>query len=279
MIIKNVIFFRYTTPMPKTSNTSIKASSEALQWLSIPKGAREYRCTVAPGIRTVLGVRIDGSSDALSLTLDVGAESTVFFLVMVEGNKKSLSLRQESHLANGARVHFCNIARGDKIDWSLVSNVEGSDAMSTVDWAFCARRNEAQKISARNIFAGRNGGGEITMKGVAEGKAHVTCHGMIEIAEGGTGTDTYLTEDVLMLDATAKIDAVPGLEIRTNDVKASHSATVSRVTVEDLFYFQSRGIDPKTARQMYVDGFLGSIVDRIESDEVKTVVRASLIHG
>jgi Fe-S cluster assembly protein SufD len=82
-----------------------------------------------------------------------------------------------------------------------------------------------------------------------------------------------------MLDAIAKIDAVPGLEIRTNDVKASHSATVSRVTVEDLFYFQSRGIDPETARQMYVDGFLGSIVDRIESDEVKAVVRASLIHG
>ena len=265
--------------MPRASTTSITASSETLQWLSIPKGATEYRCTVASGIRTVLGLRIEGASDALQLTFDVGAESTVFLLVIVEGSKKSLTLRQDSYLQDGARVHFCNIAQGDKIDWSLVSHIEGGDAVSSIDWAFCARGKETQKISARNIFAGRNGGGEITMKGVAEGKAHVTCHGMIEIAEGGTGTDTYLTEDVLMLDAIAKIDAVPGLEIRTNDVKASHSATVSRVTVEDLFYFQSRGIDPETARQMYVDGFLGSIVDRIESDEVKAVVRASLIHG
>lgn len=262
--------------MPKASNSSIKVSSTALQWLSIPKGVKEYRCTVAPGIQTVLGVRIEGVEDVLQLTLDVGAKSTVFLLVIVEGGKKSLSLRQDSHLQDGARVHFCNIAQGDKIDWSLTSHIEGGNAVSTVDWAFCARGNDTQEISARNIFAGRNGGGEITMKGVAEGKAHVTCHGMIEIAEGGMGTDTYLTEDVLMLDATAKVDAVPGLEIRTNDVKASHSATVSRVTVEDLFYFQSRGIDPVTARKMYVDGFLGSIVDRIESDEVMAVVREAL---
>lgn len=262
--------------MPIASTTSITASSEALQWLVIPKGVKEYRCTVASGIQIVLGVRIKGAEDALQLTFDVGAKSTVFLLVIVEGSKKSLALRHDSHLQDGARVHFCNITRGDKIDWSLVSHLQGRDAVSTIDWAFSAQGTDSQKISARNIFSGRNGGGEITMKGVAEGKAHVTCHGMIEIAEGGTGTNTYLTEDVLMLDPTAKIDAVPGLEIRTNDVKASHSATVSRVTVEDLFYFQSRGIDPATARQMYVDGFLGSIIDRIESDEIKEVVREAL---
>ena len=66
---------------------------------------------------------------------------------------------------------------------------------------------------------------------------------MIEIGPEGTGTDACLTQEVLMLDPTAKVDAIPALEIRTNDVKASHSASVSRVTEEDLFYFGSRGLD------------------------------------
>jgi Fe-S cluster assembly protein SufD len=122
---------------------------------------------------------------------------------------------------------------------------------------------EKQSVDVRNVFDATNGAGEITLKGIAEEKALAVCNGMIEITERGRGTDTYLTEDVLMLDSTAKVDAIPGLEIRTNDVKASHSATVSRVTAEDLFYLQSRGIDVLTARRMFVDGFLAGLAESI----------------
>ena len=114
------------------------------------------------------------------------------------------------------------------------------------------------------------------MKGVAEEKGHVQCDGMIEIGNGGTGTDTYLTQDVLMLDKTAKVDAIPGLEIKTNDVRASHSATVSRVTDENLFYFAARGIIEKEARRMFVEGFLGEMVERIGDRAVREETLASV---
>ncbi len=79
-----------------------------------------------------------------------------------------------------------------------------------------------------------------------------------------------------MLDKTANVDAIPGLEIRTNDVKASHSATVSRVTEEDLFYFRSRGIDPVTARHMFVEGFLYDLAERIYNPDLRERVREVL---
>ncbi len=101
------------------------------------------------------------------------------------------------------------------------------------------------------------------MKGVAQEKGHTVCNGMIEIGERGGGTNPYLTQDDLMLDRSAKVDAIPGLEIKTNDVKASHSATVSRVTEEDLFYFGARGIDESEARKMYVLGFLSELTQRV----------------
>jgi Fe-S cluster assembly scaffold protein SufB len=110
------------------------------------------------------------------------------------------------------------------------------------------------------------------MKGVAEHTAHVFCDGMIEIGLQGGGTDTYLTENVLMLDGTAKVDAIPGLEIKTNDVKASHSATVSKVTPEDLFYFATRGIDETEARQMYIQGFLGDLTAKITDTAVQDIL-------
>ena len=149
-------------------------------------------------------------------------------------------------------------------------------AVSDVDWIFYAKGDDKHTLSARNVFEAQEGGGEITMKGVAEGKAHVRCDGLIDIGLQGGGTDTYLTEDVLMLDDTAKVDAVPGLEIKTNDVKASHSATVSKVTPEDLFYFASRGIDQTEARHMYVQGFLGDLTEKIVDVEIREEVLAGI---
>ena len=113
------------------------------------------------------------------------------------------------------------------------------------------------------------------MKGIAQDKAHAAAHGIIMIGPQGNGTDTYLTQSVLMLDATAKVDAVPALEIKTNDVKASHSASVARVSPEDLFYFASRGIPAKEARQMFVEGFLGEVVQRFPDETAeKTIMNA-----
>ena len=79
-----------------------------------------------------------------------------------------------------------------------------------------------------------------------------------------------------MLDATAKIDAVPALEIKTNDVKASHSATVARVTPEDLFYFATRGIPERAARAMFVQGFLGQIAERISDKGSREMVEGMI---
>ncbi|MDO8648371.1 MAG: SufD family Fe-S cluster assembly protein [Candidatus Peregrinibacteria bacterium] len=175
-----------------------------------------------------------------------------------------LWIQQRSSVGSGAKISWRNATLGGAaVSHDLKSAITGSLSESTVDWMFYARGTERYDLSVRNTFDAREGSGEITMKGVAEDRAHVRSRGMIEIGEGGQGTDTYLTQNVLMLDPTSKVDVVPGLEIRTNDVKASHSATVTRVTVEDLFYFAARGIPEREARSMYVQGFLGDLTSRI----------------
>jgi len=186
-------------------------------------------------------------------------------------------IQQRSRVGANAKIAWQNsTVGGSNIQHDLRSEVAGEHAESSVDWVFYAKDEEQQKLTAHNIFNAADGGGEIRMKGVAEEKAHVQCRGFIEIGRAGGGTDTYLTEDVLMLDKTAKVDAVPGLEIKTNDVKASHSAVVTKVTPENLFYFAARGIPERVARQMYVQGFLSDLTQRIASEDVRTVCRESI---
>ncbi len=240
-------------------------------------------------------IDMSGSSSSADIVVEENVRATVFDTSSSENHRLSVTLEEGSELhvvslsQRSAKTFTSNVKDGAKMFWhcftlestthphTLVSRVSGNKATSDIDWVFLVRGTDKQNVSVRNVFEGRDGGGEITMKGVADDKAYAACRGMIEIAEGGRGTDTYLTEDVLMLDSTAKIDAVPALEIRTNDVKASHSATVSRITAESLFYLQSRGIDEPTARTMFVDGFLSGLTERIPDETIRAEVVQALV--
>lgn len=217
---------------------------------------------IRAGARSVATVCLELKGETCDIEIFLEDEATLNVLCLQTTGTPSC-IRQRTKIASGARLTMQNVSLGGDLTHDLVSTVAGSDATSSVDWMFYATGTERQKLSARNVFDGRNGAGEILMKGVAQDTAHTAANGLIEIGLQGGGTNTYLTQDVLMLDATAKVDAVPGLEIKTNDVKASHSATVSRVTAEDLFYFGARGIPQEEARKMYVLGFLGQITGRL----------------
>lgn len=194
--------------------------------------------------------------------------ATVEFLSLTRLPSSSIcTVRQRCRLARGAKLHWTNaLIGGERVDCALRSEV-GEGATSSLDWLLYARGRERYSASARNVFVGTHGGGEMTMKGVAQEHGQVSVHGMIEIGPHGGGTQTYLTQNVLMLDSSSKVDAIPALEIKTNDVKASHSATVSRVTEEDLFYMTARGIDPRQAKRMFVEGFLSDLTARISSED------------
>ncbi|MBI2117791.1 SufD family Fe-S cluster assembly protein, partial [Candidatus Peregrinibacteria bacterium] len=198
------------------------------------------------------------------LTLHVGERSTLLCVSLVHPSSSHVRYVQRSIVEADGKIHWWNaVCGGSTVHHDLVSEVVGENGESTIDWVFLAQGKQQYDLSVQNIFHSSHGRGEVTVKGVASDHAHVGCHGAIVIGEGGGGTNTHLTQHVLMLDATTKVDAVPALEIKTNDVKASHSATVTKVSEDDLFYMTSRGLLPKEARQLYIDGFLGERIARI----------------
>ncbi|MDD5056162.1 MAG: SufD family Fe-S cluster assembly protein [Candidatus Peribacteraceae bacterium] len=211
-----------------------------------------------------------GLSAEISIEVQKGAELHYIALVHPKNGSPPMNIVRSSRTAAGGSIHWYIVTLGGNGDrHELISELTGKGATSSIDWISYLRGNEKQSVSVRNIFNAPSGGGEITMKSVAEGKASATLHGMIEITEKGKGTATHLTEDALMLDSTAKIDAIPALEIRTNDVKASHSAAISRVSGEQLFYILSRGIPETQARRMFIEGFLAVLTSKIPENGIR----------
>lgn len=97
-----------------------------------------------------------------------------------------------------------------------------------------------------------------TLKGVGRGHSRISFTGRIIIDEDCGDSHSFLTERVLLLSEQASAEAIPDLEIMTDDVSCSHAASVSNIDQEHLFYLMSRGIGRERAEEMIVEGFLES---------------------
>lgn len=118
----------------------------------------------------------------------------------------------------------------------------------------------------------------VTYKGALQGEgAHSVWVGDVLIRATAVGTDTYELNRNLILTDGARADSVPNLEIETGEVAgAGHASATGRFDDEQLFYLQSRGIDPDTARRLVVMGFFGEILDRIPHDDVRHQLRVAV---
>lgn len=92
------------------------------------------------------------------------------------------------------------------------------------------------------------------------GRSHSIYRGLINMELGALRSDAYQKNDNLIMQNGAKAQAIPMLEISTDDVKCSHGSTVGRLRDEDIFYLTSRGIPRLEAQSLIADGFIRRVL-------------------
>jgi len=98
-------------------------------------------------------------------------------------------------------------------------------------------------------------------KGAVASGGRTVFQGLIEVDEGASGTDAYLTNRNLILGDAARSDSIPTLRIGNNDVRCSHGSTTGRLSDEELFYLESRGLSRAESREMLVVGYFEDLLD------------------
>ena len=106
-------------------------------------------------------------------------------------------------------------------------------------------------------------------KGVLDGKSHAVFNGKVFVRHGAQQTDAQQTNKNLLLSDDARIDTKPQLEIFADDVKCAHGAAVGQLNEDELFYLESRGLNPALARNMLTYGFAEEVIDRIKIDSIR----------
>jgi len=100
-----------------------------------------------------------------------------------------------------------------------------------------------------------------TIRSVLGGKAVGSYLGKVEVARGAQQTDGEQSIKAMLLDRGATANCKPELEIYADDVKCAHGASVGELDAMQLFYAESRGMDPASARALLLEGFVMGLWD------------------
>jgi Fe-S cluster assembly protein SufD len=124
---------------------------------------------------------------------------------------------------------------------------------------------------------GEGGRSRQTIRSVLNGKAVGSYLGKVEVARGAQQTDAEQSVKAMLLDRGATANCKPELEIYADDVKCAHGATVGELDAMQLFYAESRGLDPAGARALLLEGFVMGLWDSAPAgDAIRDASRAAL---
>jgi Fe-S cluster assembly protein SufD len=114
---------------------------------------------------------------------------------------------------------------------------------------------------------------DLLFKGAVQDTAKSVYTGLIKIHNNAKGSVAYQTNRNLTLSHGAWAESVPNLEIETNDVKCSHASTVGPIDEDQLFYLESRGVNPDVAQRLVVLGFFDEVLAQLPVGDLAAPLR------
>ncbi|MCW1930553.1 MAG: SufD family Fe-S cluster assembly protein [Candidatus Kerfeldbacteria bacterium] len=214
------------------------------------------------------------------LNITVAPQCVVSIIILTKTHAPSeytLSLTLE----DGARVTMWS-ATFASLALKMTTHLVGNDSVFEHHALYVGKEKMQITEHLRCVHTGQHTMSRTVVHGLALDQAQIDVKGMIDIALSGHKADTHFGHEGLLLSARARIDAEPGLQIKTNDVKATHSSAVHFIRPEQLFYLQTRSLDEQSGKRMIAEGFLESALPRIPLDDMREqisqLIQSSIEH-
>src|SRR5215211_3332973 len=139
----------------------------------------------------------------------------------------------------------------------------GEGAKGEVISVAFASEGQHQDAGAKIVHAAPNTTSTITSKSISKGGGRTSYRGLLKVHKGAENVKSFVRCDALMLDEFSRSDTYPSIEIDEDNVSIEHEASVSKISEEQLFYLQSRGLDEAAAKTMIVNGFFDVVTKEL----------------
>jgi len=202
-------------------------------------------------------------SSTLDVFVEPGAQVDASNIQLLDEQAIYLSNSGVS-VATNAKASLASILLGGRITRSRFNlGLNGRGSSFEGYQVFFCDGEQKYDIDANLIHNSPDSAGSLTARGVLKGSSQSIFKGMVKIKKGAKNSHSYLAHHAMLLDKRARSDAIPGLDIDTNEVKATHSASVAQIDEEQIFYLMARGLPHDDAKKLIVIGFFEPVLSRI----------------
>jgi len=123
-----------------------------------------------------------------------------------------------------------------------------------------AGEGQVKDTGAKVFHMAPNTSSKIVSKSICRRGGVARYRGMLKVGAGCAGVKSSVRCDSIISDSKSRAETIPVMDVQSNDAAIGHEASVGRISEEQVFYLQSRGIDADEAVAMIVRGFIEPIV-------------------
>ena len=165
---------------------------------------------------------------------------------------------------SGSHLSWTQVETGSAITWKYPSTILKGDYSSSEFYSVAVTNNYQQAdTGTKMIHIGRGTKSRIVSKGISAGRSQNSYRGLVRMNAGAAGARNYSQCDSLLIGSQCGAHTFPDIQSANPTAIVEHEATTSKISDEQLFYCNQRGLGPEDAVGLIVNGYAHEVLSRL----------------
>ena len=181
---------------------------------------------------------------------------------------------------DGSHLSWTQVETGSAITWKYPSTILKGNFSSSEFYSVAVTNNHQQAdTGTKMIHLGRGTKSRIVSKGISAGKSQNSYRGLVRMGKGADGARNYSQCDSLLIGKDCGAHTFPDIQSQNPRAIVEHEATTSKISEDQLFYCNQRGIGPEEAVGLIVNGYAREVLSRLPMEfavEARKLLQVSL---
>ena len=181
-----------------------------------------------------------------------------------KGGVLNLVTKRGHRRGANSRLSWTQVETGSAITWKYPSCVLSGEGSQAEFYSVAVTNNYQQAdTGTKMIHIGRNTKSTIISKGISAGKSQNAYRGLVKVASTADGARNYSSCDSLLLGSHCGAHTFPYMDVHNDTAVVEHEATTSKISEDQLFYCNQRGISTEEAVSLIVNGYAKEVINKL----------------
>lgn len=163
-----------------------------------------------------------------------------------------------------AKLSWTQVETGSAITWKYPSCVLMGDGSQAEFYSVAVTNNHQEAdTGTKMIHIGKNTRSTIVSKGISAGKSQNSYRGLVKVGSKADGARNHSSCDSLLMTDTCGAHTYPYIDVHNENATVEHEATTSKISEDQLFYCNQRGIPTETAVDLIINGYAREVINKL----------------